>query len=441
MAGISRSDLIRMQKTRVNRQDIEREDFGFPDTLDFDDFFKLHQRSPLAYAVVHRHADTTFTTNPTVVENLDQHDQTPFEREFEELAERVDLWSKIHAADWRNRVGRYSALYMVFNDGGCATEITKGAELIRLQPLFEAQLTPLSYCDDITDVRYGQPETYMFNPRNTQPDNEGPTSIFTIHHSRVIILAEGSDDDSINGTSALENCYNDIITYDRINGASGRGYWNAARGAITITENNPDEGGLMESLGAESPEDIPDKLESTVKDFFAGFDKALALGNLTATPIQFTLPDPTGFAQSALNSVAASCSCPGPILIGQQLSQRSSDGNENSWLDTIEARRNRFTNPVVRVFVNRMLDYKIIINAPAGGRFDIKWDKLTEDSLGEKLDLATKMSTVNSNAAKVSMTVPFSTSEIREVVGFESIGDEGDAYTIEDETTGEQSDT
>lgn len=430
--AISRKDMMRLEKDAgTRRMDIEREDFGFPKDLSFDDFYKLHKRSPLAYAVVHRHADTTFTTNPTIVETLEPHDQTPFEEEVSRLAEDVDLWSKMHAADWRNRVGRYSALYLVFSDGGCDTEVLKKSKLLRLQPLFESQLKPVSYCTDLNDMRYGQPELYSFNPTIVGDVHDGPSTVYTIHHSRIIILAEGADDDSINGISALENCYNDIITYDRINGASGRGYWNAARGALTITDNSESGAGLMEALGAESVDDIPDKLEKTVQDFFAGFDKALALGGLTATPIQFTLPDPTGFAQSALNSVAASCSCPGPILIGQQLSQRSSDGNENSWLDTIEARRIRFTNVIIKTLINRLIDYESLDSKPESGRIDVLWAKLSEDTLGEKLDLATKMSTVNANAARVGMDAPFAVNEMREVVGYKDV-EKTDDYEYED---------
>ena len=415
-------------KNKNRRSEIEYEDFGFPAELNFYDFFRLYKRSGMAHAVVHRHPDTVFTTNPRILENDQQHEQTPFELEFEQLADDINLWSKMHAADCRNRVGAYSALYLVFSDGGTDTEVTKGSKLLRMQPLFQNQIEPSSYCDNINDIRFGQPDIYKFIPK-TDKKSSAPTATFNIHHTRVIILAEGADDDSINGVSALENCYNDIISYDRINGACGRGYWNASRGALTITDGDgEDAGSLMDALGAETPEEISEKLESVVRDFNSGQDKALALGNLKVQPLQFTLPDPSGFSSTVLNSIAASCSCPGPILIGQQLSQRSSDGNENSWLDTCESRRLRFNNPVIRDFVSRLLKYECFENKPANGDFVIVWDKLAEDTLTEKLELSLKMSNVNVNNIRGGGVSPFSAQEIREVAGYTDEIDEDNAY-------------
>lgn len=421
----------RIQDTARRNQELE--DFHFPIDLQYQELQHTYNRSALAQAVVDRFADGVFQSNPEIIDGDnedDVHDQTLFETSLKTIIAETSLWNILKMAYAKNRIGNYSTLYLVFDDGlDPSLPVRRGAKLVKIQAFNQIQLKPYALNNQIGDVRRGEVEMFIFDDK---PDeNFDPSSNVNVsreaqhvHCSRVIVIAEGADSGDYKGVSAIARAYNGIKTYDRIIGSSGRGFLNASRGALRLsspsgTEFDPQK--LAKAMGCELDE-LQDALEAQIADFNAGYDKMLLTGNLQVEEFNFNLPDPEQFAQVALNSVAASCGCPSELLIGSQLSQKSGDGNISTFNKTLMSIRMNCINSVISVLVQRLIDNGTI-PSPSSGTFRVWWDDLMASSDTDKMDLASKMAAINKSSVDAGQEPPFSPDEIRALCGFEPVDD------------------
>lgn len=397
------------------------QDYGYPQHLEFDNFYTMFQRSGIARAGVMKHVEKTWETNPWIVqgdESDEPHsDWTTWEKAVSQAFRRAKVFDMLKEADWRGRVGRYSALYLVFNDGKRPDEPVQyrnGQRLLRVQPLFESQLTPATFNTDPSSDQYGQPLTYQFTENALGNSADQTARSMTIHADRIHILAEGSDGSGIYGTSALEPGFNSLLTLEKIIGAGGEGFWKAARGAYAL-KGQADVAQLARMFGCEESE-VGDKLNEVASDFSAGFDKMLMLGGMEAEGLGFSVPQPEQFFNAAIYDFSASVSCPVPVLIGQQISQRSSEENSQEWSQTNMSRRKRFVGPNIEDLVRKLMRVGAV---PFMEHFYCAWDDLTEPSKSDKLALAEKAANINKALMGSGVQAPFDANELRDLAGFE----------------------
>ncbi|WP_106478120.1 anti-CBASS protein Acb1 family protein [Phytohalomonas tamaricis] len=429
---------------KVGSNDAKRatawEDYGYPDTLDFTNFYSMFQRNGIARAGVMRAVEKTWETDPWLVEGQegdDPHsDWTPWEKAVQKVFRETHLFNRLNAADWRGRVGRYAALYLVFADGQHPDQpVSNGRALLKAQPIFESQLTVTSWITDPASPDYGMPAMYQFNQAALGNENPGAHESLQIHPDRIHIIAEGADDDSIYGMSALEPGFNDLLTIEKIIGAGGEGFWKAARGAWAL-EGETDAQKLADMFGVKQDE-VADRMNEVASDFASGMDKLLLLGGMKASSLSFSVPTPKEFFDVAMQSFAASVSCPMPILIGQQISQRSSDENSQEWAQTIMSRRKRFIGPNLEQLVRKLMRFGVL---PSIENFYCAWGDLTEPSVSDKLANAKTMSEINKNTMGTGIEVPFQANEIRDAGGFDADPDL-DNDGIGEDDNGEQGQT
>lgn len=396
------------------------QDYGYPQTLEFENYYTMFTRNGIARAGVMRHVEKTWETNPWIVEGEDgdkpRTDWTPWEKQLARVIRDLQLWSRLSAADWRGRVGRYSALYLTFADGQQPDQpVTPGSRLLSAKPLFEAQLRPTTWHQDPALESFGQPSMYMLQQFDPQNANPADNTSFEIHPDRIHILAEGAEDDSIYGVPALQPGFNSLLDIEKIRGAGGEGFWKAARGAWAL-EGEVEPQQLATMLGVE-PDKVAEALNETAADFSSGMDKLLMLGGMKAQSLSFNVPRPLEFYDVALQDFAASVSCPMPELIGQQISQRSSEENSRNWQQTIMSRRRQFMGPNIEALIRHLMRLGSI---PRIERFYVAWDDLTDATSGEKLDNARKMSEINRNNAMSGLSPSFSENDMRETSGMEA---------------------
>lgn len=426
----------------TNSNDAKRstawQDYGYPEFLDFTNHYSMFRRNGIGRAGVMRHVEKTWETDPWIVEGAlgdKPHSETRQEREVSRLLNQLSFWNRLHAADWRNRVGRYAGLYLVFSDGKRPHEpVTGSVKLLKVQPLFESQLEPLELDTDPASENYGNPKTYYFKPSAGMNDDREVREPLTIHADRIHIVAEGADDDTIYGIPANEAGFNDLVTIEKLIGAGGEGFWKTARGAFSL-HSTGDKGidvqGLAQMFGVQADQ-VADKLNEVAADLSAGMDKLLLLGDMEAKALAYSLPSPEHFFAVAMQSYAASVSCPMPILLGQQISQRSADENSREWDRTIMTRRRRFVVPNIEQLIRKLMRFGAL---PAFD-FYIAWDDLTDATFSEKLDNAKKMSEANKAAMGTGEPAPFAAIEIREAAGYE-----GEPDTVDDVPEGDDGQT
>lgn len=396
------------------------QDYGYPEQLEFDQYFAMFSRNGIARAGVMRHVEKTWETNPWIVEGEEgdkpRTDWTPLEKQLARVIRDMRLWSRFSAADWRGRVGHYSALYLTFADNQSPNmPVVRGAKLIGVKPLYEKQLEPSTWHSNPALPNFGLPSMYQFKQFNPEDANPANNSSFQIHPDRIHILAEGAEDDSIYGIPALQAGFNSLLDIEKIRGAGGEGFWKAARGAWALSgEVEPQQ--LATMLGVEQDK-VAEALNDTAADFSSGMDKLLMLGGMKAESMSFNVPRPLEFYDVALQDFASSVSCPVPELIGQQISQRSSEENSRNWQQTIMSRRRQFVGPNIEGFLRHLMALGSI---PYIERFYVAWDDLTDATASEKLENAKHMSEINRNNTMAGMAPSFSENDMREVSGHDA---------------------
>ncbi len=93
------------------------QEFGYPRTITFHDFYNMYRRNAAGFAVVHRLLDGCWQDYPVIVDG-DESQEAKKTNQWEKNVTRFmkKWWPKVKDADRRNMVGRYSALLLQIKD-------------------------------------------------------------------------------------------------------------------------------------------------------------------------------------------------------------------------------------------------------------------------------------------------------------------------------------
>ncbi|HYE46231.1 MAG TPA: anti-CBASS Acb1 family protein [Caulobacter sp.] len=399
-------------------------DFGYPTELAFPQFYAMYMRNGMARAGVDKTVAKTWQDTPFLQDH--QRDgsagpaaETPLEKEIRERFADLRVWQHLAEADRRSLVGSYAGVILRLADSKTFDQpvdrVPGGLDgLVEVIPAWEGQLTVAEWDSVQTSATYGQPKMYQFT-ESAVGGATGQPRQFRLHPDRVIIW---SKDGTVHGRSLLEAGYNDLLTLEKVSGAGGEGFWKNAKSAPVLeVDQNAKLADMARAMGV-APEEVADKMNEQVEAWQAGFDKLLMLQGMKATSLGITLPSPEHFFNIALQSYAASISCPLKILVGSQTGERASTEDAREWAQTNMARRLDQAVPNTLAIVRRLERFGIL---PERDWF-LSWTDLTESSIGEKIDRAAKMATVNQTMKDTGEFI-FTPEEIRAVVDFEPLSD------------------
>lgn len=392
-------------------------DFGWPETLTFDNFLRMYKRNSLAASLVDKTVAKTWETFPTLWET-EKAQASDLEKEVAKHFAKIRAWRALMTTDRRSLVGKYAGALLLLADNRPLHEevgpITGGLKgLVGITPLWESQISPGELVNDPTSPDYGKPRYY--NVQEQSVDGTKTLRSVRVHPDRLLIWSE---DGTMDGDSILEPCFNDLIDAEKIKGAGGEGFWKNSRGAPIIEA--PDgvtPAQVAKAMGVQTPEML-DKINQQLDDFNQGFDKGLLLGGMTAKPLSVSLPQPEQFFSIPERLVATSGKIPVRILIGNQTGERASTEDAREWAKTNMGRRANLVLPCLQELIDRLVAFAVLPDRP----WTVGWDDLTEATAGEKLERADKMSNINSRVEPGDELV-FSTDEIREAAGFKSLAD------------------
>lgn len=396
-------------------------DFGYPDQIDFSQLYAIWDRNSLAQAGVSRIASTIWRDDPAIHEGEETHAETTIEAAIRQHFEDNRLWSKLADAYTRSLVGDFSAAILRVADGrqwdqpvGRVNGIGGVWDII---PAWESQIEVADWDLDQTSRRYGQPAMYQFSETQIEDGKtRGAVRSLSIHPDRVLIMSSTGD---MFGRSVLRSGLNDLISYAKVIGAGGEGFWKAARSSMSLEVDKEARLADLASAMGVAMADLPEKIDAVVADFVAGYDKSLMLQGIKPTTIGVTLPaNPDQYAAGPRQGFAASIDCPDKVLIGNQTGERASTEDLKLWSATCASRRNREVMPVLRDMVRRLEKWGAL---PAAD-WVVQWSDLTEPTGADKLAGAKVMAEINAASVGLGDT-PFSAAEIREQAGFEAEDD------------------
>lgn len=390
-------------------------DFGYPQKLQFSNYWNMYRRFGIAKNVIELPVDITWMSTPEIESN------TKFAAAFDELTKQTKFWHRLKGLDTRQRVGRYAGMFMRVRDNKPPHEPLEGTfpgGLIQMIPVYEGQLSVLETNQDVMSDEYGNPSMYLYSTGSVGSRNEKQNVAVNIHPSRMVVAAEDADDGTIYGMSALEAPYNSLLDLRKIIGSGGEGFYKNAAQSIIFK--------LMDAASATENRELLDKLSENHDDFIRNrARRSMWTPGLEPSVLNSSLADPKEFFMAALNDVAAASKIPATILIGQQTGRLASDEDSKAFLSTINSRRENFVTEMITNIINWLIKYGMLPSAD----FEVVWDDLLEMSDAEKLASAEKMTNINKNQFASGGIVPFTENEIREQAGYkemEEVPEEGE---------------
>jgi hypothetical protein len=405
-------------------------DFGWPEAIQFANYYQMYQRNGLAYAAIIRPIETCWQEYPELLEKEDTHDKTTLEKQIAEKFDEINFWSVLAKADEYSRIGEYAGVIFRFADNKRLDEPvdskTLGLDgLVEVIPAMQGQLKPEINTDTNDLLNYGKVRGWWYNEAGITDGAENVrTGNAIIHPDRIHVWSMNS---SIFGKPVLEACFNDLLTLQKISGSGGEGFWKNAK-ANPIIQFGKDASmdkiaralGAVNGAGQVDTSLIADKLDEVIGDWQTGLDNTFALQDGEAKFNSIRMDDPEPHRMGALQSLAASISCPLKILIGSQSGERASTEDAKEWNKTCNSRNTKMVKPNIRRIIRRLVGFGVLPKMD----WYLLWADLTESSTTEKLDAAFKMADINAKNRGAGEPVTFTANEIRETAGWDEMVEE-----------------
>lgn len=408
------------------------DEFGYPETVNFDNYYRAYERNAVAHAAVHKLLDSCWTDNPTIIDGAkkkEAEETTDWEESTTKLLSKH--WAKLKDADRRNLVGRYSAVLLQIKDGRewyqpVDKNVVKALgdkALVKLIPAWEAQIKPGNFDIDTQSDSYGQPVSYSFNEQPVGDDGTyGIVRSVTVHPDRVIILCEGSEDENmLAGVPLLRAGFNKLLDIEKTSGGSAEGFLkNASRqlGIEFSKETNIDA--LIKQAKDEGFDKLGDAMNDKIRRMNSGTDSALVMQAGQASVLSVAAADPTPTWTAAANEFSASIQCPFTIQFGQQTGRLASDEDKNEWAKRCNGRRWGFLTDYITRVIERFWTLGII-EPPINGEVSIVWSDLLAPSEKEKISNMQAMADVAQKTQQAYGTPAVDANEVRAVGELEPI--------------------
>lgn len=382
-------------------------DYGYPLQLDFFNFWNMYRRFGVATRVVELYPEQTWLDAPII-----DSTNAVFLRELEIIVERFGLWRRLKGLDVRQRVGRYAGLFMRVRDSAQPSQAIEGSlsginALFDMVPLYESQLKVLTTETNPTSEQFGFPTSYQF-ASNTGRRNENTAASFTIDPTRVVVVAEGSDNSNIYGIPALENVYNSLMDLRKVLGGGAEGFYKNAAQSVTLE--------LLDAAGAKINAGLLEKISEQYDEFSRNrMRRAFMLPGLSANTLSSNLVDPDGFKNAILDDIAAGSNTPRTLLVGNQTGRLAGDQDTKGFLAQVQARRTSFGVDMVRAVVDWFISFGVLPFA----EYTVDWPDALAPSQEGRLNNAQTMSTTNLNQFNSGQEAVFTSGEIREAAGFD----------------------
>lgn len=423
------------------------QEFGYPRTITFNDFYNMYRRNAAGFAVVHRLLDGCWQDYPVIIDG-DQAEEAKATNQWEKKVTKFmkKLWSKVKDADRRNMVGRYSALLLQVKDNrdwGQEVDIALvkrlgESALVKLIPVWEPQLTVTEWDNDRESSTFGQPLMFNFNE---QPVGDvtfiGPTRGEPVHPSRVILFCEGAEDDNtLSGIPLLEAGYNKLLDIEKISGGGAEGFLkNASRQIAVEFSEKTDMATLAGQAKEAGYQNLGEAMGDKVNKLNRGTDAAAVMQAGQMRVLGVTPGDPGPTWEVTANELVASVQIPFTILFGQQTGRLASDEDKTDWAIRRNTRRNTFLTDRITALLERFWTLGII-DPPTNGEVTIQWSDLLAPGEKEKIENMSKLAdVVQKTTGMYGGEAPVTINELRQMVGLEPLPEPKEPPKPDDKVT------
>lgn len=367
--------------------------YGYPEAPTFNHYYSVYQRIGLAAAGCDMPVDAVWADWPTIrdVTSFDsdgkpEYDDamvTDFEAELKKLFnnKKLALKDRIRSLDRKQRIGRYAGSLIVARDisGAKMNEQLMNllpGQLVKLVPLYESQVVESQWDTDQTSPTYGEPTMYQINEYSTGAKSLGQMRSFECHPSRLIMAAEGAEDGTIYGKSAMQSCFYALMDWEKIRMSSAEG-----------TKKNADQraiGSIKEGTNMPTGK-LAEYLDEDVQDFESGKLSMLVTKGMDVTPFNSNMGDPTRSAELCEKEISAGFRAPMTQLMGYQTGKLASEKDGDKWAGEVMNRRDGFGTHLLMQHIDKFVGLGLL--PIPDGEVVIDWDDAREPSKSDKLKM------------------------------------------------------
>ena len=353
---------------------------GYLKEITFADYLERYIRQDIANAIVTRPVEATWVSDVGIAET-DDDNETPFEKAYSELDNRLGLKYKYSQVDKLTGIGRYGVLLLGLSDtkvvGDFAQPVgtipSSKRELMYIKALTEEAAQINKFVDNPSDPRYGLPEFYDITVADAGADT---TSTILVHYTRVIHVIDSTLESEVYGTPRLEAVFNRLMDLEKIVGGSAEMFWRGAR---------PGYQGILDK-DYNMTTAVKEALIDQIDEYEHNLRRMLVNEGIKYEPLTSQVADPAGHIDVQIQMISAQTGIPKRILTGSERGELSSDQDKTEWLTKIHARQLNYAEPrIVRVFIDRLVEIGVLPKPQ--DRYTVMWEDLFSITMKEKAEI------------------------------------------------------
>lgn len=390
---------------------------GYDRQITVKQFRDRYARGGVAGRIVDAFPNACWRGTMELVEDEDPEKETPFEKAWADLDQRLQIQAKLLRVDKLSRLSTYAVL-LIGAPGPLNEELPRGTpeQLLYLTPFLggggpggdsnartlaaDADCTIALYNVDTKSPRFGLPETYQLK----RTDISSPELQVPIHWSRIIHVAENVLENEVYGQPALERVWNLLDDLDKVTGGGAEAFWLRANQGLHLD--------IDKDMKLDDTKDTIAKLKEQTDAYKHQIDRWIRTKGTTVSTLGSDVANFSNPADAILTQLAGATTMPKRILTGSEMGELASSQDRDNWKDQINGRQTSHCGPyIVRNLVNRLIAYGYM-PTPTGGAlvYEVVWPHIQTLTDQEKAEGAAKWASVNSTAG---MTV-FTDAEIRD---------------------------
>lgn len=420
------------------RRNIDKE-CGYPDVIEPELYQQFWERHAVARRVVKMDPNETWKQPPSVYETEDE-EETEFERAWEDLVKRLNVWEVLKRADVISGIQTYGVLLIGTSDGkdlhvplsmievdfsgqnreseeetiqprsrklangrmkkpaprSAAKPITKNAEEVKNRTVtflkcYDESLAKITkYEEQQTSPRFGMPVEYEIKFAN--PRQSGFSTAITqaitarVHWTRIIHLADNRTTSDIFGTPRQQEVFNDLYDWKKIRGGSAEMFWKGGFPGYAF-EMMPE---TMAAMNAGQDVGIDKEGMAKEMEMFANsLSRYMTAVGVSVKSLEPQVADPSKHLEAILTSIAIAKEIPLRQLMGSEQGQLASGQDSRNRKEYIKSRQDTYASPsIVRAFVDRLIAIGCL---PMPVEYFVEWPDLFAPGQDEIATVAQKL--------------------------------------------------
>ena len=246
------------------------------------------------------------------------------------ILKQAGFFKAMERADILNRIGSFSVLLIGVHDGQELSQPVGQARQGDLDGMyFNAYgyngIEILKYDTDPASPRYGLPVLYQLQVIDTDGSKRKQQQMTSVrvHYSRIVHLAEGSLESTIEGMSSLEQPWNALMDKEKTRGSSAEAYFRNSRQKLALE--------VEKDAKPDMSDDAKAALKTNVENFQNNWEDVLRLNQMKANILQPGMASPRDPFDVCVEEVAGTTGIPVRILTTKAGGQVTGSEDKATW--------------------------------------------------------------------------------------------------------------